>query len=67
MRFSAEASETIFEVRGVYNRKMAKLAGINCTIDVIEIPNMFFDESYVIDEEAVKLPFYDDFSKLYLV
>ena len=58
---------TIIDVVSIALIKMAKLAGINCTIDVIEIPKMFFDESYVIDKETIKLPFYDEFLKLNLV
>lgn len=55
---------TIIDIVSIALIKMAKLVGIKCTIDVIEIPKMFFDESYVIDKETVKLPFYDAFLKL---
>ena len=34
--------------------KMAKKAGINYTVDVIEIPRLFFDESYQINKEQIK-------------
>lgn len=40
--------------------KLAKTRGINCTVDVIEIPKIFFDEDYRINKEQVKLPFYDE-------
>lgn len=34
---------------------------MNCDIDVIEIPKMFFDENRCkIDKEKVKLPFWDE-------
>ena len=41
--------------------KMAQREGINCTVDVIEIPKQFFDENYAINVEECKLPYYDEF------
>lgn len=57
---------TIIDIVSIALIKMAKLADVKCTVDVIEIPKMFFDKSYVIDKEKVKLPFYDEFLKLNL-
>lgn len=58
---------TIIDIVSIALIKMAKLAGIKCTIDVIEIPKIFFDETYVVDKETTKLPFYDEFLELGLV
>lgn len=57
---------TIIDIVSIALIKMAKLAGIECTIDVIEIPKVFFDESYIIDKDSIKLPFFDEFLKLNL-
>lgn len=40
--------------------KLAKERGIDCGINVIEIPQMFFDNDYQIDKEQVRLPFYEE-------
>ena len=35
--------------------------GMNCSLDIIEIPTMFFDEVICkIDPTEVSLPFYED-------
>ncbi len=57
---------TIIDIVSIALIKMAKLADIKCIVDVIEIPKMFFDKSYAIDKETVKLPFYDKLLKLNL-
>lgn len=54
---------TIIDIVSIALIKMASLVGIKCTVDVIEIPKMFFNDSYVINKETVKLPFYDEFLK----
>lgn len=40
--------------------KMAQKAGINYNLNVIEIPEIFIDESYQIDKDKMKPPFYDE-------
>ena len=54
---------TIVDIVSIALIKIAKKAGLNYTFDVIEIPKMYFDETYKIDKEKVKLPFYDEFVK----
>lgn len=58
---------TIIDIVSIALIKMAKKVGIECNVDVIEIPKIFFDESCVIDKEKVKLPFYDEFLKLGII
>jgi len=41
--------------------KIAQQAGLNCTVDVIEVPHLFFDDSLKIDKTAVALPYLDKF------
>lgn len=54
---------TIVDIVSVALIKMAKQAGINCTVDVIEIPKQFFDDRCKINKEECKLPYFDDFLK----
>lgn len=56
---------TIIDVVSIALIKLAREVGIKCTVDVIEIPKLFFDDAYNIDKEKVKLPFYDDFLAKY--
>jgi len=58
---------TIIDVVSIALIKMAMKAGIECNVDVIEIPKMFFDESNKIDKDSVKLPFFDEFMKAGLI
>ena len=53
----------IIDIVSIALIKIAKKAGLNYTFDVIEIPKMYFDETYKIDKEKVKLPFYEEFVK----
>ena len=41
--------------------KLARLNNMNCGLDVIEVPKMFFDDvACKIDISEIKLPFFDD-------
>ncbi len=41
--------------------KLARLNNMNCELDVIEVPKMFFDDAACkIDISEIKLPFFDD-------
>lgn len=41
--------------------KLARLNNMNCGLDVIEVPKMFFDDAACkIDISEIKLPFFDD-------
>lgn len=41
--------------------KLARLNNMNCGLDVIEVPKMFFDDAICkIDTSEIKLPFFDD-------
>lgn len=41
--------------------KLARLSNMNCGLDVIEVPKMFFDDAACkIDISEIKLPFFDD-------
>lgn len=56
---------TIIDVVSIALIKMAGEVGIKSTIDVIEIPKLFFDEAYDIDKEKVTLPFHEEFLAKY--
>lgn len=52
---------TFIDVFSIALIKLARQYGMNCEIDVIEIPKFFFDEEVCsIDTENVKLPFFED-------
>jgi len=52
---------TFIDVRSVAYIKLAHHCGINCELNIIEIPKMFFDDALCkIDVKEIKLPFYED-------
>lgn len=51
---------TIIDIVSVALIKMAEQRGLCCTVDAIEIPKQFFDETYEINKNEIKLPFYVD-------
>lgn len=58
---------TIVDIVSVALIKIAEREGLHCTVDVIEIPRQFFDntdQDHVINAE---LPFYNDFLKLNII
>ena len=57
---------TIIDIASVALIKMAEKEGIHCTVDVIEIPKLFFDKTHMINKDEVKLPYYDEFLGLKL-
>ena len=48
---------------GVALIKTAKETGINCTVDVVEIPKQFFSEEKLINPEKCKVLYYDKMLK----
>lgn len=58
---------TIIDIVSVGLIKIAKRAGIQCTVDVIEIPKQFFDDACILDKNEMKLPFYDEFLEAHLL
>ena len=57
---------TIVDIVSVALIKMAEKEGIHCTMDVIEIPKLFFDKTLMINKDEAKLPYYDEFLSLKL-
>lgn len=52
---------TFIDIFSIALIKLARQYGMNCEIDVIEIPKFFFDKEVCsIDIENVKLPFFED-------
>lgn len=52
---------TFIDVFSIALIKLARQYGMNCEIDVIEIPKFFFDKEVCsIDTENVKLPFFEE-------
>lgn len=52
---------TFIDVCSVAYIKLARQCGINCELNIIEIPKMFFDDALCkIDVTEIKLPFYED-------
>lgn len=58
---------TIIDVVSIALIKMAEREGIHCTVNVIEIPEQFFDGTCKIDKDKDKLPFYDEFLELEII
>lgn len=58
---------TIIDVVSIALIKMAEREEIHCTVDVIEIPEQFFDGTCKIDKDKDKLPFYDEFLELEII
>ena len=56
----------IIDIASIALIKMAKMQGIACTVDVIEVPSFFINGDYQIDgkEVASNMPFYEDVMKL---
>lgn len=52
---------TIIDVVSVALIKMAEREGLRCSVNVIEIPTLFFDKTNNIDLTKEKLPYFDDF------
>ncbi len=50
----------IVDVVSIALIKIAKKAGIDCTVDVVEIPKQFLSEERLINPEECKLPYYDE-------
>lgn len=59
-RSSMVGYSVIVDVVSVALIKIAKKAGIDCTVDVIEIPKQFLSEERLINPEECKLPYYDE-------
>lgn len=52
---------TFIDIRSIAYIKLARQYGMNCELNIIEIPNMFFDDTICrIDVTEMKLPFYED-------
>lgn len=57
----------IMDIVSVALIKMAEREGLRCTVDVIEIPRQFFEDTYLINKDIVKLPYFDEFNAKYMV
>lgn len=57
---------TIIDVVSIALIKIADKEGLHCTVDVIETPKLFFNKTYEINKDEVKLPYYDEFLSLEL-
>lgn len=51
---------TFIDIYSIAFIKLAKQYGMNCEIDVIEIPKIFFAEERCKIDQTVKLPFFDE-------
>lgn len=52
---------TIIDIVSIALIKIAQKVGIEYKVDVVEIPKVFFDESYKIQKDRIRLPFYKEF------
>jgi len=54
-------NSTFIDICSIAYIKLARQYGMNCELNIIEIPEMFFDDTICrIDVAEVKLPFYED-------
>lgn len=52
---------TFIDIYSIAFIKLANKYGMNCDIDIIEIPKMFFDQdSCKMDKDKIKVPFFDE-------